>query len=302
MTDVLLALLPSAIAGVVFQGIRALIVILCCVAAAFVTEYIYCLIRKKKNTTGDLSCIVTGLLLAMSLPAIIPYWFAAIGAVFAILAVKLASGGLGKNIFNPALSGRAFLMLVSPYYVSRYALYGQKLSVFSPADVMTGATSLHEMQFPILPTASFPDMLLGSTSGSIGEASALLLILGGAYLLRRGVISWRIPAAYIGVTAVLTLLSSHDQAAVPWMLSELLSGGLLLGAFFMATDYASSPVTPAGQLVFGVGCAVLTVLFRYIGIFPEGVTCAILLMNAAAPMLDRICAPRRFGFVKGEDK
>lgn len=299
MTDVLIALAPSAVAGVINQGVRALVVILSCVAAAFLTEYLYCLICKKKNSTADLSCVITGLLLAMTLPAIIPFWIAALGAVFAILTVKLLSGGLGKNIFNPALSGRAFLMLAFPYDVTRYALYGQKLSVFSPVDVMSGATSLHEMQFPKLPTATYARMFTGLTSGSIGEASELLLIVGGIYLLWRGVISWRIPVAYIGVTAVLSLVFTCDLPTLPWMLSGIFSGGLFLGAIFMATDYSSSPVTPVGQLVFGAGCGALTVLFRHIGVFPEGVTYAILLMNAAVPLIDRFCAPRRFGEVKG---
>ena len=289
MLDVVLALLPGLIVGVWMLGIRSLLITLTSVAAAVVSEWLYAKITKTRNTVVDGSAMVTGLLLAMTLPHTVPYWQAALGSAFAIIVVKCLCGGLGQNIFNPALAARAFLLLIWPVGLTRY----------EGLDGVTAATPLHHMVMPALPEESVLDMFLGNCPGSIGEISALALLIGGAYLLYRKVISVRIPAAYLGTVAVLTLVFHKTDAPVDWMLYSLFSGGLMLGAIFMATDYATSPATPVGQVIYGIGCGVLTVLFRYYGLFPEGVTYAILIMNAFVWFIDRHTAMRRFGTKKG---
>ena len=286
MMDVVLALLPAWAVGLFVFGFRVIPVTTICIGAAIVTEWLYCIVAKVgRNTTADGSAIVTGLLLAMTLPSTVPYWQAALGSVFAIGVVKCLCGGLGQNIFNPALSARAFLMLIYPVGMTRYA----------GLDGVTAATPLHHMVMPALPNERIVDMFLGNCPGSIGEISALALLLGGGYLLYRKVISIRIPASYLGTVAVLTLVFSKTGDSVSWMLYSLLSGGVMLGAIFMATDYATSPATPNGQILYGIGCGVLTVVFRYYGLFPEGVTYAILGMNALVWVLDRVTPIRRFG-------
>ncbi|MEE1036031.1 MAG: RnfABCDGE type electron transport complex subunit D [Oscillospiraceae bacterium] len=289
MLDVVLALMPALAVGVWMLGIRALAVTAVCAVSAVAAEWLYSVFTKTRNTTVDGSALVTGVLLAMTLPHTVPYWQAVLGSVFAIIIVKALCGGLGQNIFNPALAARAFLMLIWPVGLTRYA----------GLDGVTAATPLHHMVMPALPEESLMDMFLGRCPGSIGELSALALLLGGAYLVYRKVISVRIPAAYLGTMAVLTLVFAKTDAPVDWMLYSLLSGGVMLGAIFMATDYATSPATAMGQIVYGIGCGVLTVIFRYYGIFPEGVTYAILIMNAFVWVIDRYTAPRRFGVQKG---
>ena len=285
MMDVVLALLPGLMVGIRHFGLRALAVTSICIGAAVVTEWLYGVVTRSRNTIVDGSAIVTGLLLAMTLPHTVPYWQAALGSVFAIAVVKCLCGGLGQNIFNPALAARAFLLLIYPVGLTRYV----------GVDGASAATPLHHMVMPALPEESLLDMFLGNCPGSIGEISALALLLGGGYLLYRNVISIRIPAAYLGTVAVLTLVFSKTGAPVQWMLYQLLSGGVLLGAIFMATDYATSPATPVGHILFGIGCGILTVVFRYFGLFPEGVTYAILIMNAFVWFIDRHTAMRRFG-------
>ncbi len=292
MLDVVLALLPALCVGIAVLGIRALWVALVSVVCAVAAEWLWCLVTRSRNTVADCSAIVTGLLLAMTLPHTVPYWQAAAGAVFAIIFTKALCGGLGQNIFNPALAGRAFLMLIWPVGLTRYI----------GVDGVTSATPLHHMVMPALPEESVWDMFIGNCPGSLGEISALALLAGFAYLLWRRVISPRIPAAYIGTVAVLTLIFHKTDAPLMWMLYSLFSGGLMLGAIYMATDYSTSPATPVGQLVYGIGCGILTVLFRYNGIFPEGVTYAILLMNALVWIIDRHTPPRRFGVKKGGAK
>ena len=289
MLDVVLALLPALAVGVLRFGIQALFITLTCIAGAVVTEWLYAKITKTRNTVVDGSAVVTGLLLAMTLPHTVPYWQALVGSAFAIIFVKCLCGGLGQNIFNPALAARAFLLLIWPVGLTRYV----------GVDGATAATPLHHMVMPALPEESVLDMFLGNCSGSIGEISALALLIGGAYLVWRKVISIRIPAAYLGTVAVLTLVFHKTDAAMDWMFYSLFSGGVMLGAIFMATDYATSPATALGQIYYGIGCGVLTVLFRYFGLFPEGVTYAILIMNAFVWVLDRYTAPRRFGVKKG---
>jgi len=289
MMDVVLALLPALAVGLWKFGFRVIPVTTICIGAAIVSEWLYCLITKSRNTTLDGSAIVTGLLLAMTLPHTVPYWQAALGSVFAIVVVKCLCGGLGQNIFNPALAARAFLLLIYPVGLTRYV----------GVDGVSAATPLHHMVMPALPEESILDMFLGNCPGSIGEISSLALLIGLGYLLYRRVISIRIPAAYILTVAVLTLLNYKTEAPVQWMLYHLFSGGLMLGAIFMATDYATSPATPVGHILYGIGCGILTVFFRYNGLFPEGVTYAILIMNAFVWFIDRHTAMRRFGTGKG---
>ena len=289
MFDVVLALLPALIVGVLVLGQQAAIVALVCVISAVAAEWLFAKVTKTRNTVVDGSAMVTGLLLAMTLPHTVPHWQAAVGSVFAILIVKALCGGLGQNIFNPALAARAFLMLIFPVGLTR----------FEGLDGVTAATPLHHMVMPALPEESLLDMFLGKCPGCIGELSAAALLAGGLYLVIRKVISIRIPVAYLGTVALLTLVFSKAGNPVDWMLYSLVSGGVMLGAIFMATDYATSPATPRGQVVYGIGCGVLTVVFRYFGLFPEGVTYAILIMNALVWIIDRYTAPRRFGTKKG---
>ena len=292
MLDVMLALVPAMVVGIWMHGIRSLIVTLVSIASCVLLEWLYAKVTKTRNTVIDGSALVTGMLLAMTLPATVPYWLVVVGAAFAIIFVKALCGGLGQNIFNPALSARGFMMLIAPAYMVR----------FEGVDGVTAATPLHHMVMPALPEESILDMFLGNCPGSIGEISALALLVGGAYLVYRKVISVRIPAAYLGSVAVLTLIFHKTDAPIDWMLYSLFSGGLMLGAIFMATDYATSPVTAKGQIIYGIGCGILTVVFRYFGLFPEGVTYAILLMNALVWIIDRHTAPRRFGVKKGGNR
>ena len=291
MLDVVIALLPALAVGTWVLGIRALLVALVSVGTALATEYLYHLITGRRNTVVDCSCLVTGLLLAMTLPSSVPYWLVAGGSAFAIVVVKIFCGGLGQNVFNPALLARAFMLLICPVAMVRYNALG--------VDGVTAATPLHHMVMPALPEESILDMFLGNCPGSIGEISALALLLGGIYLVVRKVISPRIPLAYLGTVALATLIFHKTDGAVEWMLYSLLSGGLMLGAIYMATDYATSPATPWGQVLYGIGCGALTVIFRYFGLFPEGVTYAILLMNALVWILDRYTPLRPFGAKKG---
>ena len=297
MLDVVIALLPALAAGMLFQGPRAGLVAAVCVLSALAGEWLLRLVLRRHNTLSDGSALVTGLLLALNLPASAPFYVAAAGGMFAVVVVKGLCGGLGQNTFNPALGARAFLMLLFPACLTRFPALGSALFLgeLNPADVVTGATPLHHMQMPALPDVSLLDLFLGRAGGCIGEVSALALLLGGGWLVFRRVITLRIPAAYLGTVAVLTLVFSKGDSPILWMAYSLLSGGVLLGALFMATDYATSPVGPLAQIVYGIGCGALTVVFRYTGLFPEGVTYAILLMNAAAWLLDQYLVPRRFG-------
>ena len=290
MLDVVVALLPALVVGTWVLGFRALAVTAVSMASAVGAEWLYCKAAGKQNTLRDCSALVTGMLLALTLPASVPLGIAVLGSVFAIVLAKCMCGGLGQNILNPALAARAFLMLLFPAALTHY----------EAIDGISSATPLHRMAMPALPEYSLMDMFLGRIPGSIGELSALALLLGGVFLVARKVISPKIPLAYLGSVAVLTLIFSKTGSPIAWMLYSVLGGGVMLGAIFMATDYATSPVTPMGQILYGIGCGALTVFFRYFGLFPEGVTYAILLMNLATWGIDRITAPRRFGVKKGE--
>ncbi len=301
MLDVLIALVPALCAAVYFFGPRALIATIISVVACEIFELGYRKLLHKTQTNGDLSAAVTGVLLAFVCPVTLPYWMLIIGDFFAIVVVKQLFGGLGKNFINPALGGRAFLMLSYPVAMTTWAVPGKWSGLISAADAVTGATplSVDFMHSGTLPDASILDMFVGNVGGCIGEVSAVMLLAGGIYLIARGVIRPNIPVAFIATVAVLTILfpqGGNDR--VTWMLYELLGGGLFLGAFFMATDYVTSPTSPKGEIVFGIGCGLLTVFIRYFGGYPEGVSYAILIMNVCAWFIDQVVRPARFGFTK----
>ncbi len=284
---VILALMFPTAAGIYFFGFNAILVILTSVLAAVATEYLIKLIRKKKFVM-DGSAVITGLLLALTLPPTIPLWMAALGSIFAIAIVKEAFGGLGHNIFNPALAGRAFMQLSFPAQMSVWIAP----SGFSP-DAVTSASPLSDAFKQIGDNIDlYIDLLLGNTSGSLGETSALLLLAGGILLIIMRIIDWRTPVAFIGAVAILSLVLGQDAVY------QVLSGGLMIGAFFMATDYVTAPLTRTGKIIFGVGAGVLTIVIRLWGGMPEGVCYAILLMNAAAPLIDRYTQPKPYGLKK----
>jgi electron transport complex protein RnfD len=291
MLLVLIALLPAAGAGVYYFGLHALWVILISVVSAVLTEFVIQKLRKQPMTINDLSAGVTGLLLALVIPPGVPLWMPVIGSVFAISLAKIIFGGLGQNIFNPALAGRAFLALSWSAYMTTY--YGP--------DGVTGATPmgiLKEKGYAALVNSFgsqsnlYQAMFLGNHGGSIGETSAIALLIGALLLFIFKVIDWRIPATYIGTVAVLALVFRQN------VLVHVLGGGLLIGAFFMATDYVTSPITKMGRIYFGIGCGLLTMIIRMFGSYPEGVMFSILLMNTAAPIIDRYTKPKPFGYVK----
>lgn len=290
MRDVLVALIPALIVSLYYFGINAAKVILTCVIVAVLCEVIAQKIMKKEVTVDDGSAVITGLLLAFCLPATLPLWMAAIGAAVAILIGKQMFGGLGNNIFNPALIGRAVLLASWPVAMTTWV---------APLDGVTTATPLailKEGTAQVLP--SLGDLFIGDVGGSLGETCAVALLLGGIYLLYRGIIDWRIPFSFIGTVFVLTLLIGIVKGEGLWYpFFHLLSGGLFLGAFFMATDWVTSPITQKGKLVFGVGCGILVVIIRLYGGYPEGVCYSILLMNMLTPLIDRYTKARVFGGV-----
>lgn len=301
MRDVLIALIPALLGSIYFFGFRALMVTLVSVSACVFFEWLYCKILKIHCKVYDLSACVTGVLLAFVCPVTIPYWTIVLGALFAIMLVKMLFGGLGHNIVNPALAGRAFLFSW-PVLMSNWVKVGFRnaAGLISTADAVTAATPLSNMHQGALPSDSILDMFLGRVGGCLGETSALLLLIGFAYLLYRKVITARIPLAYIGTVAALTFLFPLGNDRMAWMAAQIFGGGLMLGALFMATDYVTSPVTKLGQIVYGVGCGVLTVLIRYFGGYSEGVSYAILVMNCCVVLLDRIGRPVKFGAPKKE--
>ena len=275
MLDVIIALLPAAIAAVVLFGLKALAVEITCVAAAVLSEYLFNVITKKEQTIGDLSAVVTGLLLALNLSTNVALWECVIGSAFAIVLVKCMFGGLGHNFANPAITGRVF-MLVAFSSVAGGAM--PKI-----VELTTSATPLealaNEGELPTL-----LQMLLGVRGGAIGEGCIIALLLGFAYLLWRGVIKWYIPTVFVGTVFVCYIIASGD---VEFTLYEILSGGLFLGAIFMATDYVSTPITADGRIIFAFGCGLITFIIRYFCSYPEGVSFSILIMNILTPFIEK---------------
>jgi len=294
MGDVLVSLLPALGMATFMFGFRTLVLTAISVASCVGVEYLYRRLTHQQQTIGDLSACVTGLLLAMCLPASSSYFIPVVGSLFAILVIKQLYGGLGKNFMNPALGSR-MLLSTFPMLMTTWPAPMQRLDLWQ-VDAVSAATPMAYPHEGTLPPHTLEQLLLGQQGGCLGEVSAFMLLLGGLYLIARRVISVRIPFAFLGTVALLTLLFPHGNGTpVDWMLAQLFSGSVMLGAFFLATDPVTSPVTPRGQLMFGVGCGALTVLLRYHGSYPEGVGWAILTMNCCVWLLDRAGMPRRYG-------
>ena len=288
MRDVIIALVPATAAGIYYFGISALILIIAAIASSVIFEALCQKIMKKPVTVSDLSAVVTGLLLAMNLPAAAPVWVAIVGSAFAIIFGKQLFGGLGQNFINPALAGRAFLLASYPTEMTTWSV-PNGLEV---ADAATYATPLAQLKAGHL-DASLGELVLGQCGGTIGETCAIALIIGGVYLLYKHVISWKIPVVYIATVAILFGVIGRHGMRMP--LQEIMAGGVMLGGIFMATDYASSPVTPKGQIIFAVGAGLITYLIRTFGGYPEGVSYSILIMNCCVPLIERFTEPTIFG-------
>lgn len=288
MRDVIIALVPATAAGIYYFGMNALVLVIAAIVSAVAFEALCQKVMKKPVTVSDLSAVVTGLLLAMNLPAAAPVWVAIVGSAFAIIFGKQLFGGLGQNFINPALAGRAFLLASYPTEMTTWSV-PNGLEV---ADAATYATPLAQLKAGQL-DANLVDLMLGKCGGTIGETCAIALIIGGVYLLYKHVISWKIPVIYIATVAILFAVVGRQGVRLP--LQEIMAGGVMLGGIFMATDYASSPVTPKGQIIFAVGAGLITYLIRTFGGYPEGVSYSILIMNCAVPLIERFTEPTIFG-------
>ena len=289
MLYVIIALLPTTLFGIYNFGYRALILILVTIASCVASEWIFNKIVHKKQTINDLSAVVTGLLLALNLPATLPWWEAVLGGVFAIVVVKCMFGGLGQNFMNPALGARCFLLIAFAANMTNFTI-----------DSYTGATPLAAMRNG--DAVNTMDMLIGRTAGTIGETSAIAILIGAIFLILMGVIDLRIPGSYIITFVIFMLLFSGHGADWTYITAQLCGGGLMLGAFFMATDYVTSPITPMGQIIFGICCGIFTGLFHCFGANAEGVSFAIILSNILVPMIEKYTVPRAFGMVKEAKK
>jgi electron transport complex protein RnfD len=296
MWEVVLSLLPAGIAGIFIYGIKSLFIIIAAIFAAVTTEAIFVALQKKNiSTIFDGSAVLTGLLLAYNLPPQVPLWMPAAGSFFAIAIAKQVFGGLGHNIFNPALAGRAFLMLSWPVYMTTWQ--NSKWQV----DAVTTATPLLLYKYGAEPLTviSHWNLLIGNRGGCIGEVCVAALLIGAAYLFLRRYISWHIPMIYIMTVALLSwAFNGRGGLFRGDILFFLFSGGLILGAFFMATDYVTSPITPNGKIIFGIGCGILTFMIRKFAGYPEGVSYSILIMNAFVPVIDKFVILKWFGWVK----
>ncbi len=287
MADMLIALSPAAIASVVLFGIKALLIIAVCVGTCVISEFVFNIIVKKKQTAWDLSAAVTGLLLALNLSTKANVWHCVVGSVFAIIVVKCLFGGIGCNFANPAITARVFLL------VAFMDIGGGAITKFQDVDLISSATPLQAIKSGAMENLpSITDMLLGNRAGAIGETCIIALLLGGIYLIARRVINWHTPVIFIGTVFLLSLVIKQDLTIA---LYEVLGGGLVLGAFFMATDYSTTPINKYGKMVFAFGCGLITVLIRFWGSYAEGVSFAILLMNILAPYIEKMCAKKPFG-------
>ena len=299
MIEVIVALIPALVWGVFVFGFRALTLTLISIASCVLFEAVAQILMRRRVTVSDMSAVLTGLLIALNVPVSVPLWIPVVASFFAIVAVKQVFGGIGKNIVNPAMAGRVFAMMSWAGYMTRFTAAGARFPFFGQigeqADAVTTATPLASLKQGVLPQTKLLDLLIGNTGGCIGEVSAILLLLGGVYLLFRKIITWHIPVTFIGTVAALTFIFPKGGEPLNFMLYEILSGGLMLGAIFMATDYATSPIAPAGRLIFGAGCGLITFLIRYFGGYPEGVSFAILIMNLLVWYIDSAFKPRRFG-------
>jgi len=302
MADVIIAMIPALIWGVYIFGFRALSITVISVVSCMFFELIYQLVMKKTKTVNDLSAVVTGILIAFNLPVNVPLWIPVVGGAFAIIIVKQLFGGIGKNLVNPAIAARIFLFMSFPHYISAFFdITKEKMSAFEiqpDFDALIGATPLKALKEGLMPsTYGFDlfDMVLGQKGGCIGEVSVILLFAGGVYLMLRKVITWHIPISFIGVVAALTYFFPKDADMLNFCLNEVFAGGLFLGAFFMATDYVTSPITKSGKLIFGAGCGLITVFIRYFGGYPEGVSFAIMIMNLFVWYIDKLTKPVKFG-------
>ena len=301
MLDVIISLMPATIVAALQFGMNSILVIMCSITSAVFWEWGYRRLFKKEASIDDLSAVVTGLLLGLTLPPSAPWWVPVIGTLFAIVVVKQLYGGIGKNFLNPALAGRAFLLAS---YAILMATWKVPNALSGTVDGVSMATPLAGMYAnpPAVPGYfTLKSLFMGFIPGSIGEISKMAILIGGAYLIWRKVISWRIPAAYLGTVALLTLIFGKGEFShFNWMLMNLFSGSVMFSAFFMATDYATSPVTLNGQLLYGCGCGILVVLIRYFGGFPEGSTYAILIMNLCAWAIDKAFHRHQFGVSKAD--
>lgn len=294
MLYVIIALLPASCFGIWNFGLKALILILITIASCLASEWVFNKIVHKKNTIDDLSAVVTGLLLALNLPVSLPWWEAIVGGVFAIIIVKMLFGGLGQNFMNPALGARCFLLIAFAADMTNFNC----TKMFSKVEAYSGATPLADIRNGGLGAVNTMDMLLGRTAGTIGETCVIAIVIGAIFLILMGVINLRIPASYIITFAVFMLIFGKEPMNAQYLAAQLCGGGLMLGAFFMATDYVTSPITPRGQIIFGICCGLLTGIFRCFGANAEGVSFAIILSNLLVPLIEKISVPRAFGLVK----
>ena len=308
MLDVIIAMLPALAFACFNFGFRALSLTVVSVLGCMFFEWLYRKLMHKSDAVGDLSAVVTGMLLALTCPVTLEYWAILIGDFFAIIFVKQLFGGIGKNFINPALGGRAVLVASYAGSMTKWIdpAANKAAVIGSNVDVITAATPMAYLKGGDIEglnaVYSVVDVFMGKIGGSMGEVSAIALLLGGAYLIWRKVINWQTPVAYIGTVAVLSFLFPKAGSGLEWMLYSIFGGGLMLGAIFMATDYATSPVTKKGQLVYGLGCGLLTVFIRYFGSYNEGVCYSIMVMNCCTPLIDKYTKPTRFGAVKSDKK
>lgn len=296
MLLVVVALMPSTFFGIYNFGLRAAILIIATILSCVVSEFIFDLIVHKENTIKDFSAVVTGLLLALNLPAGLPIWEAILGGVFAIIIVKCLFGGLGQNFMNPALGARCFLLIAFAADMTNFNVTRNGVDVYS------GATPLALIRSEGLSSVNVKDMLYGFTAGTIGETSVIAILIGAIILILAGVIDLKIPGSYIVTFAIFMFIFGAERFEINYVTAQLCGGGLMLGAFFMATDYVTSPITPRGKILFGICCGLLTGIFRCFGANAEGVSFSIILSNILVPIIEKITVPRAFGMVKEAKK